>query len=158
VSAVATVGVAPARTAEPGYVGLITRALAFALDATLINLIAIVTAGIVALVFQILSLPDELHRITIATGGAVYVLWVIGYFVTFWVTTGQTPGNRAMHIRVRPTHGERLLPRRALLRFIGLILAALPLFAGYALILFDDRRRGLQDRLARTVVVEHERE
>ena len=155
-SAMATVSLAPARAAEPGYVGLITRALAFALDATLINVVAIATAGIVALVFQILSLPDELHTITVATGGAVYVLWVVGYFVTFWVTTGQTPGNRALHIRVRAAGGERLKPRRALLRFAGLILAALPLFAGYALILFDDHRRGLQDRLARTVVVEHE--
>jgi uncharacterized RDD family membrane protein YckC len=32
-------------------------------------------------------------------------------------------------------------------------LAALPLFAGFLLILVDDRRRGLQDRFARTVVV-----
>jgi uncharacterized RDD family membrane protein YckC len=38
-------------------------------------------------------------------------------------------------------------------RCIGLLLAALPLFAGYLLILFDRRRRGFQDRLARTVVV-----
>jgi uncharacterized RDD family membrane protein YckC len=47
-----------------------------------------------------------------------------------------------------------MLPRRALLRFVGLTLAALPLFAGFLLILVDDRRRGLHDRLARTVVVE----
>ena len=45
-------------------------------------------------------------------------------------------------------------PRRALLRFGGRALAALPLFAGYLLVLFDDRRRGLHDRLARMVVVE----
>jgi uncharacterized RDD family membrane protein YckC len=34
-----------------------------------------------------------------------------------------------------------------------MLLAALPLFAGFLRILIDDRRRGLQDRLARTVVV-----
>jgi uncharacterized RDD family membrane protein YckC len=34
------------------------------------------------------------------------------------------------------------------------VLAALPLFAGYLLILFDRKRRGFQDRLARTVVIE----
>jgi len=152
----ATVGVAPARAAEPGYVGLITRALAFGIDAAVINLIAIAVAAIVALMFSVLKLPHELKTVTIALGGALWVLWAIGYFVTFWATTGQTPGCRAMHIRVRPTRGERLLPRRAVLRFIGLFLAALPLFAGYAMILFDDRRRGLQDRLARTVVVDAE--
>jgi uncharacterized RDD family membrane protein YckC len=152
----ATVVPAPPRTAVPGYVGLVTRAIAFGMDAALINLVAIAIAAIVALTFSVLSLPKDLHTVAVAAGGALYVVWTVGYFVTFWATTGQTPGCRAMHIRVRPTHGERLLPRRALLRFIGLILAALPLFAGYLLILVDDRRRGLQDRIARTVVVEHD--
>jgi hypothetical protein len=34
------------------------------------------------------------------------------------------------------------------------VLAALPLLAGYLMILFDGRRRGLQDRLARTLAVD----
>jgi uncharacterized RDD family membrane protein YckC len=154
VSAVATVGVAPTRLAAPGYVGLVTRALAFGIDAALINLIAIVCAAIVALFFSIVDLPKDLRTIAVAAGGVLYVLWTVGYFVTFWATTGQTPGCRALNIRVRAVHGERLRPRRALLRFVGLTLAALPLFAGFVMILFDDRRRGLQDVIARTVVVE----
>jgi len=58
------------------------------------------------------------------------VLWAMGYFITFWCTTGQTPGNRVLRIRVQARGGGRLLPRRALLRIIGLWLAAIPLFAG----------------------------
>ena len=42
---------------------------------------------------------------------------------------------------------------RSLLRLVGMLLAALPLFAGFLLVLVDDRRRGLQDMVARTVVV-----
>jgi hypothetical protein len=59
-----------------------------------------------------------------------------------------------MHIRVidRRRRGP-LKPRRALLRFIGLCLAALPLLAGLWMMLWDDRGRCLQDRIARTVVV-----
>jgi uncharacterized RDD family membrane protein YckC len=34
-----------------------------------------------------------------------------------------------------------------------MILAAIPFFAGYLLILVDDRRRGLQDMLAGTTVI-----
>jgi uncharacterized RDD family membrane protein YckC len=34
-----------------------------------------------------------------------------------------------------------------------MILAAIPFFAGYLLILVDDRRRGLQDTLAGTTVI-----
>jgi uncharacterized RDD family membrane protein YckC len=136
------------------YVGLVTRAIAFGLDAALINAVAILTAALVALTFSVLSIPEELRKLAVAAGGVVYLLWAIGYFVAFWSTTGQTPGNRAVGIRVQTSSGARLRPRRALLRFVGLTLAALPLFAGFLIILVDDRRRGLQDWLARTVVVE----
>ncbi|HEV8151715.1 MAG TPA: RDD family protein [Solirubrobacteraceae bacterium] len=144
--------------APAAYVGLVTRAIAFGLDAALINVVAILTAAVVGLTFSIVSIPHELKTIAIAAGGVLYVLWIVGYFVTFWSTTGQTPGNRMLRIRVRAVGGERLLPRRSLLRFVGLTLAALPLFLGFLIILIDDRRRGLQDRLARTVVVEDPRE
>jgi uncharacterized RDD family membrane protein YckC len=46
-----------------------------------------------------------------------------------------------------------LKPRRALIRVAGLVLATIPLFAGFLIMLWDSRRRCLQDRLARTVVV-----
>jgi uncharacterized RDD family membrane protein YckC len=160
-AAIAATAVAPDVVVTVGpmtYVGLVTRAIAFALDAALVNAVAILTAAVFLLTFSIVPLPKELRTIAIAAGGVLYVLWLVGYFVTFWATTGQTPGNRMLRIRVRAVGGERLRPRRALLRLIGLVLAALPLFAGYLMILVDDRRRGLQDRLARTVVVEEPRQ
>jgi uncharacterized RDD family membrane protein YckC len=152
---------APAVAAEPvasetsqRYVGLITRALAFAIDAGIINAVAIVTAAVVSLTFSVVTVPDDVQVVVAAAGGVVYLLWTVGYFVTFWATTGQTPGSRVLRIRVIPASGERLPPRRAVVRFIGLTLAAIPLFAGFLPILVDDRRRGLHDMLARTVVVD----
>ncbi len=50
------------------------------------------------------------------------------------------------------TANARLRPRRGVVRFGGMIISTIPLFAGFLLILFDDRR-GLHDRIARTVVV-----
>jgi uncharacterized RDD family membrane protein YckC len=152
VPAEATAEIEPVAGQE--YVGLVTRTIAFVVDAALINVVAIVTAAAVSLIYTALSIPDELRALAIAGGSATYLLWTTGYFVTFWSTTGQTPGNRLLRIRVQPASGERIRPRRALLRFAALILAALPLFAGLLLILVDDRRRGLHDYLARTVVVE----
>jgi uncharacterized RDD family membrane protein YckC len=152
---------APAVAAEPvasetsqRYVGLITRALAFAIDAGIVNAVAIVTAAVVSLTFSVVTVPDDVQVVVAAAGGVVYVLWTVGYFVTFWATTGQTPGSRVLRIRVIPASGERLPPRRALVRFIGLTLAVIPLFAGFLPILVDDRRRGIHDMLARTVVVD----
>jgi uncharacterized RDD family membrane protein YckC len=136
------------------YVGLVTRALAFAVDSAIINGLALLLGAVVGLALSVISIPSEVETVALAIGGVLYLLWLVGYFVVFWSTTGQTPGNRVFRFRVRPVAGERLLPRRALLRFIGLTLSALPLFAGFLLILVNDRRRGLHDLLARTVVVD----
>jgi uncharacterized RDD family membrane protein YckC len=140
--------------AEPSYQGLVTRAIAFAVDAAIINLAAIAVAGGVALTLSVLDFPSSLDPALIALGGAAYALWSMGYFVTFWSSTGETPGNRLMRIRVcvadsgAPPH-----PLRALARLGALILAVIPLFAGLLPILVDDRRRGLHDMVAGTVVV-----
>ena len=42
---------------------------------------------------------------------------------------------------------------RAAIRLVGLILSIIPLFAGFIPVLIDDRRRGLADFMAGTVVV-----
>ena len=142
---------------ERQYEGLVTRGIAFAIDAAIIDLVAIVVAGAVALALSVLSISeDSLDTVLIAVGGALFLAWSVGYFVTFWSTTGQTPGSRLMRIKVcaADDDGGVLRPRRAALRFAGLILAAIPLLAGFLPILFDERRRGLHDMLAGTVVVE----
>jgi len=143
-----------AAPADSPYAGLVTRTLAFAIDAAIVNGVAILTAAIVDLVFSIVSIAPELHAVAIAAAGSAYVLWTIAYFVTFWATTGQTPGDRALRIRVRAASGGGLRPRRALLRLGALMLAVLPLCLGLLPILLDDRRRGLHDMIARTVVVD----
>jgi uncharacterized RDD family membrane protein YckC len=143
------------QTTELHYEGVVTRGIAFALDAAVINLVAIVVAAGVALALSVLSVSDSLDTVVVAAGGVLFLAWSVGYFVTFWSTTGQTPGSRWMRITVRVAEdGSVLRPRRAALRFAGLILAAIPLLAGFLPILFDERRRGVHDMLAGTVVVE----
>jgi uncharacterized RDD family membrane protein YckC len=142
-------------TAAPlAYVGIVTRAIAFAVDAAVIQLVAIAVAGTFALILSVLSPPDKFDSVLIVVGSAAYALWLVGYFVVFWSATGQTPGNRLLQIRVcRAVAGTAPSAGAALLRFAGLVVAALPLFAGFLPILLDDRRRGLHDMIAGTVVV-----
>jgi uncharacterized RDD family membrane protein YckC len=135
------------------YEGIVTRAIAFTIDAAIVNVVAIVVAAAVALVFTVFHLPDELDVVLGACAGVAYVLWTIAYFVTFWSSTGQTPGNRVMHIRVCVAEsGRPPRPGRALLRLGAMFLAAIPLLAGYLTILTDARRRSVPDMIARTVV------
>ena len=135
------------------YEGLVTRSIAFAVDAAVINLVAIAVAAVVGLAASVLSLPDWAETALLALGGAAYLAWTVGYFTTFWSTTGQTPGDRLMQIRVCRADGERLSAGRSVLRLVGVVVAAIPLFAGFLPVLFDGRRRGLHDMLAGTVVV-----
>jgi uncharacterized RDD family membrane protein YckC len=136
------------------YAGFVTRAIAFAIDVALVDLAAVIVAIVVGLGISAFNVPDVVVTIAIVVGGLAYVVWFVGYFTMFWSTTGQTPGSRVMGVRVVcASAGEPVHLRAALVRLVGMALAALPLFAGFLLILVDDRRRGLQDRLARTVVV-----
>ncbi len=138
--------------AGPRYAGLATRVISFVIDAALIMAAALIVALAGAVLLFALHLPRKVDVVVIIIGGVVNVVWSLGYFVAFWSSTGQSPGARVMQIRVQTPTGERIKPRRALLRCLGMFLAALPLFAGYLPVLFDRDRRAFQDYLARTVV------
>jgi uncharacterized RDD family membrane protein YckC len=145
---VSPVDIAPANA---GSVGLVTRAVSWVMDALLINVAAIMTGLGAALVLSIFPLAKSAKPALQAVAGVAYVLWTAAYFVAFWSTTGQTPGARVMQIRLVTPSGRRVNPARALLRWVGMNLAMLPLFAGYLPIAFG--RRGLPDWLARTLVI-----
>ena len=59
------------------------------------------------------------------------------YFVLFWSVTGQTPGMRAMRFASSGRTGRPPSFWRAFVRLIGLLLAIVPLFAGFLPVLFD---------------------
>jgi uncharacterized RDD family membrane protein YckC len=141
------------RAADGRYAGLVTRAIAFAIDSAVIDGVAVLVFAIVALAGTVLHIPKDVKTILLAIGGAAFVLWAVGYFVAFWATDGRTLGNRLMYIRVVPANGGKLGYPRAARRFVGLVLAVLPLFLGLAGILLNERRRGFHDRLANTLVL-----
>jgi uncharacterized RDD family membrane protein YckC len=132
--------------------GIATRGIALAIDAAVANLIALVLAALVGLVG---SLVGDLHpKWLVALFAAVGWSCIVGgYFTLFWSTTGQTPGMRLMRLRVVTYGGGRVHFVRALIRLGGLVLAIIPVFAGFLPVLFDSRRRALQDLLARTLVI-----
>lgn len=142
---------APA-AAPVGYAGLITRAVALLIDLFVANAIAVLTGGAIDLLARLLGGDQSLSAKEALAGGLAWFLWLGLYFVVFWALTGQTPGDRVMSIRVFSSKGDRIRIRQAVLRFIGLLLAALPLGAGFLPVLVDDRRRGFHDWLAKTVV------
>jgi uncharacterized RDD family membrane protein YckC len=134
------------------YAGIATRAVALAADVAIAHVIVFAGGAVVALVGSLVGdvTLDTLARILAACAWAA----VVGtYFVLFWSTAGQTPGMRAMSLRVIDARGQHPGVVRSGIRMLGLVLAIVPLGAGFLTVLVDDRRRALQDFLAGTVVV-----
>ena len=79
------------------------------------------------------------------------------YFTFFHGRTGQTPGDAALAIRVvdlRDATGRPLGYARALTRWAGSILSAIPIFLGFFWMLWDDEKQTWHDKLAGSVVVD----
>jgi uncharacterized RDD family membrane protein YckC len=141
-----------ARSGPIPYAGLGSRAIALAVDALLAN---VVFVTVVALVGLVASLFGGLrpHWLAGTIAGSGWLLVLVSYFVGFWSATGRTPGMGLMRLRVLDQLGNPPPVGRSLLRFVGLVLAIVPFFAGCLPALVDDRRRALQDFLAGTTVV-----
>ena len=80
------------------------------------------------------------------------------YFPFFWQRTGQTPGMRPFHLWVvRDRDGAGFGWGTALLRLLGLYVAASVFYLGFLWVFVDKRRRGWQDLIAGTIVIERVR-
>jgi uncharacterized RDD family membrane protein YckC len=138
--------------ARSEFGGVATRGIALVVDLVLAHAVFLFLAGSIAL---IASMAGSLRTGWVAgsVGGAAWAVVEIAYFVAFWSTVGQTPGMRLMRLRVRAGDSGPPSVWRSLVRFVGLVLAVVLLFVGFVPVLFDRRRRALQDYLAGTAVV-----
>jgi uncharacterized RDD family membrane protein YckC len=133
--------------------GMGSRLLAWLVDAGL--LIVLWFAGV------FLAVAAEIGRA--GMGAAIYAMWLFalmwGYFLLFeWLWHGQTPGKRALGIRVITWEGTSLSflqsAGRNILRFVdGLPLPFVLYGLGFAVAACNREQRRLGDLLAGTLVV-----
>jgi uncharacterized RDD family membrane protein YckC len=138
---------------EKPYAGLVTRTVALAMDAAALTVGFAVASGVVGLILSLFTAVEVTSPGAVIGVAGGWTVVVVSYFVLFWTLAGATPGMRLMRMRVVDGRGDPPGLGRAALRLVGAVLAAIPLFAGYLLVLVDDRRRGLHDMIAGTVVV-----
>lgn len=151
---------------EGQYAGFVTRMIAFVIDILIINVSVLVVTGVVLL---ILNFFYQLYMLLpwAPTGRAgnfsswasglvalltlIFMLWL--YPTIFWMISGQTFGKRIMGLRVVRMNGEEMTLARGLLRVLGYLLSALPIFLGFIWVIFSDKRRGWHDMLSGTCVI-----
>ena len=86
---------------------------------------------------------------------SMYFIGGFGYWVVVPLVTGSTPAKMLFHMRIIPEANIPIRPKQIILReIIGQILTVLTLGIGFLIALRDETRRGLNDRLARTRLVQ----
>ena len=138
---------------ERPYAGIVSRTVALAIDAGTLTVGFAIASGVLGLILSLFTAVEISSPGAVLGAAATWSLVVATYFVLFWTLAGETPGMRLMALRVINTAGDPPGFGKALVRFAGLVLAAIPFCAGFLPILFDERRRGLQDMLAGTTVI-----
>jgi uncharacterized RDD family membrane protein YckC len=139
------------RAEHTAFAGIVTRALALAVDAAATIGLYLSVVAVVALVATLVGglRPQWLVGTLLMLG---WILIAGGYFVLFWSSVGQTPGMRLLRLRVQSAGGVAPTVSRSIVRMVGLVLAIVVLFVGFVPVLYDRRRRGLADFLAGTAV------
>ena len=129
------------------YAGFWIRVLAYIIDA-----IPLVAIGVLLVVISGDPLVET--EPTFGVTDAISLFIGIAYFVGFESSSWQaTPGKRALGLIVTDSEGRRISVARAVGRYFAKILSSLILLIGFIMIAFTDRKQGLHDLIAGTLVV-----
>jgi uncharacterized RDD family membrane protein YckC len=140
------------RSGSSPHAGLVSRALAFVLDASIVNVAFLGVSGLAAFLVSTLTDSSSASTGVIVAGAGAWLLVGGLYLTSFWALAGQTPGMRFTGIRLESPAGRRIGLKRALRRLLGLVVALVPLCLGLLAVAFNKDRRGWHDRMAGTDV------
>lgn len=170
-------GVAPAYTQQPvayvagpasPYAGFWIRVVAYILDRIVVSIVAapfyfvLVLPSVLRIVRESERNGEPSPEVIFSVLGGVS-LFLIVFFVGYWLyeallTSSSwqgTIGKRVLRLKVTDEAGNRISFGRATGRFFAKILSHFILWIGFIMVAFTDRKRGLHDMLAGTVVMRY---
>lgn len=113
---------------------------------------AIIDSIIIAIPAAVLAIPFGRGWST-----AYYIFWLlIGWIYYAYLESSPdqaTLGKRALGLVVTDVYGNRIDFTRASIRFVGRLISGAILYIGFIMIAFTDRKQGLHDMIAGTLVV-----
>jgi len=142
------------------YGGFWRRVLAYIIDAIILSIVGGVISGSVlgsaAGLSSLTAGGDPTAAFTGAMAGVQVVSFVLNwlYFAILESSSMQgTLGKKALGMIVTDLDGGRISFGRATGRYFAKILSALVLCIGYIMVGFTERKRGLHDMIANTLVI-----
>jgi uncharacterized RDD family membrane protein YckC len=141
----------------PTYAGFWVRFGAILIDTVVIGLGAVILGIISGIVVALVS-PDALDNPASDWFGILANLGQsivsVAYYVFMHSSSKQaTLGKMALGLKVTDLDGERIGVGKSFLRMIGTIVSAVLLMIGYLMVAFTERKQGLHDKIAGTLVV-----
>jgi len=132
------------RTVE--YAGFIVRWVAFTIDNALFALITI------ALLFLFPNFEDPLP---VGIYRALITVVIIAATIAMWVKfDGATPGKKFMKIKVVDADTlDTIDAKTGMKRYVGYLLSSIMLLAGFAMVLFSEKKQAFHDKFANTLVI-----
>lgn len=140
-------------TSTPDHAGFWRRLAAYVIDSVLLALPSALVLGWLGVPVPEGSVLELSNRQLAELAGALYVVqWP--YFAGFEASSWQaTPGKRLLGLEVTDLEGERISLVRATVRYFSKILSEVILAIGYLMIAFTERKQGLHDLLANSLVL-----
>ena len=139
---------------QPHYAGFARRLVAALIDTLILSLVL----ELMYLLFwghgnmRLVAVDGNVQLMS--EGGWLDNLFFLLATIVLWVKYGGTPGKLLMGCHVIDlATGKYLTPGKALLRYLAYFVSALPLGLGFFWIIWDKRKQGFHDKIAKTVVV-----
>jgi uncharacterized RDD family membrane protein YckC len=131
------------------YGGFWIRVLAYIIDGILLTIVYGIVARLLGIdIFE----SDWDHYDPLANVISLVIGWL--YFALLESSErGATVGKMVMGLRVVTSDGRRLSFMNATGRYFAKILSAIILFIGFIMVAFTDKKRGLHDIIAGTLVI-----
>lgn len=152
--------------ASTSYAGFWQRVIAFLIDGVIVNA-AVLAVGFVAATLLRITLnpvaggdPSSAMSLVSGLSALIYVLalvlpWL--YFALMESSSRQaTLGKSALGLIVTDENGGRVSFGRATGRFFGKFVSSLILYIGFLMVAFTDKKQGLHDIMAGTLVIDKE--
>jgi uncharacterized RDD family membrane protein YckC len=145
-------GIDPMETQE--YAGFWIRVAASLID-------SIVILPLIAIPLTLIYGADYWAEPQSISGfGDVLIQYILPIFITVWFWTKYlgTPGKMLLRLRVVDAKtGQAISVPKAIGRYLGYYVSAIPLLLGFIWIAFDRKKQGFHDKLAGTVVIRDNR-
>lgn len=139
-----------------GYAGFWVRFAAYLVDVVpLAVLAALVKLSVVVTNCTIVGSGVSVCTSHVDGPGAAIVTAVLGvYWTVTWSQLGGSLGQRALGLRVlNAADGKNISVGKAVLRFVGYVVSAIPFAIGLIWAGFDPHKQGWHDKIAGTFVV-----